>query len=140
MPNGPCQIRATGIPALHPQWGFVAHKIAPYRGRIVGGAFYSCISVEYYLHNWPLIAAILVDAQHPGRTPGAIPEMKPLSAAAARAAGAAAAPGVFDAPGNTFNGEETAMRSGNHWLVVAGGSGVAQRLEVLRHLRASVRL
>ncbi len=131
MPDGPCQIRSTGIADLIPQWGFVAHTIAPYPGRIIGRAFYSCFSAEYYLHDWPLIAAVLVDAAHPGRTPGAIPEMKPV----------AGSPGVFNGPGDGgFHGEETALRSGNHWLVVAGGSGLAQRMEVLGHLRASVRL
>jgi hypothetical protein len=131
MPGGPCQIEAEGMPDLLPQWGFVARAIRPYPGTIVGRAFYSCISVEYYLHAWPLIAAVLLDAQHPGRTPGAIPEMKPLPGS----------PGLFTVPGDGgFHGEETAERSGDRWLVVAGGSGLTQRLQVLEHLRASVRL
>jgi hypothetical protein len=131
IPNGPCQIDAPGIPGLLPQWGFVAHAIRPYPGTVIGRAFYSCISVEYYLHNWPLIAAVLLDAQHPGRAPGPIPEMKPLPGS----------PGVFTAPGDGgFHGEETALRSHDRWLVLAGGSGLAQRLYVLKHLRATVRL
>ncbi len=34
----------------------------------------------------------------------------------------------------------TARRTGNAWLVVAGGSGLAQRIELLRHLTGIVRL
>ncbi len=47
------------------------------------------------------------------------------------------APGFFNGPGD-FKGDLTATRFGNTWLVVAGGSGLAQRIEVLRHLTPTV--
>jgi hypothetical protein len=50
-----------------------------------------------------------------------------------------AVPGFFNGPGD-FKGELTATRYGNVWLVVAGGSGLAQRIEVLRHLTPTVGL
>lgn len=78
---------------------------------------------------WPLETSILLDAQHPGAFRAAIPGMKPITGE----------PGLFWAPGD-WHGEITAVRRGNAWLVVAGGSGLHQRLEVLRHLTASVRL
>jgi hypothetical protein len=130
VPNGPCQIRAHGIPGLKPEWGHVASSIKPYPERIVGRAFYSCMDTEYYLHNWPLDAAILLDAQHPGSTPAAIPGLERLRGT----------PAFYNGPGDGFHGPETAIRKGNAWLIVAGGSGLHQREEVLGHLKASVHL
>jgi hypothetical protein len=127
LPPGPCQIRARGLPGLEPEWGHVAATIRPYPAKIIGRTFFSCIDTEYYLHKWPLETAILLDAQHPGRSPASIPGMKPVSGAA----------GLFNAPGD-WHGEITAVHHGNAWLVVAGGSGLSQRREVLRHLHASI--
>jgi hypothetical protein len=127
LPPGPCQIRAHGLSALEPQWGHVAATIRPYPATIIGRAFFSCIDTEYYLQKWPLETAILLDAQHPGRSPASIPGMKPVAGAA----------GLFNAPGD-WHGEITATRLRDAWLVVAGGSGLHQRIEVLRHLGASV--
>jgi hypothetical protein len=124
---GPCQIHARGLRALEPEWGHVAATIRPWPAKIVGRTFFSCIDTEYYLHNWPLETSILLDAQHPGRQPAAIPGMKPLSGTA----------GLFNAPGD-WHGELTASRLGNAWLVVSGGNGLSQRIQVLRHLSASV--
>ncbi len=129
LPPGPCQLRSDGLAGLEPQWGHVAVDIRPYPGRIMGRAFFSCIDSEYYLHGWPLETAVLLDAQHPGRTPAAIPGMHRLPGA----------PGTVAAPGD-WHGELVASRRGNSWLVVAGGSGTAQRLDVLRHLTATVSL
>jgi hypothetical protein len=124
---GPCQIRAHGLPGLEPEWGHVAAAIRSYPAKIIGRAFFSCADTEYYLHKWPLETAILLDAQHPGSAPAAIPGMTPV----------AGAPGLFNAPGG-FDGEITAVRQANRWLAVAGGSGLAQRIDVLRHLTTSV--
>jgi len=128
-PAGPCRIRAHGMSALAPKWGHVAAEIHRYPGRIIGRAFFSCIDTEYYLHDWPLDAAILLDAEHPGRPPAPIPGMKPVPHTL----------GLFNAPGD-FHGDITAVRHGDAWLVVAGGSGLPQRIEVLRHLTATISL
>lgn len=129
LPAGPCQIHAQGVPGLMGEWGHVATAIRPYPARITGRAFFSCIDTEYYLHNWPLETAILLDAQHPGRRPAPIPDMKAIPGAH----------GLYGSPGD-WHGEITAARHGNWWLVVAGGSGLRQREEVLAHLHASVSL
>jgi hypothetical protein len=128
-PRGPCQLRSRGINALTPEWGHVAGAILPSPDRIIGRAFFSCIDTEYYLHGWPLDAAILLDAAHPGTQPAAIPGLRAM----------ASAPGYVNGPGDS-HGDLTATRVGNAWLVVAGGSGSAQRLAVLRHLNATIRL
>lgn len=129
VPEGPCRLRAEGLPGLQPQWGHVARTIQPFGAPIVGRAFFSCVDTEFYLHRWPIDAAILLDAAHPGRTPGPLPEMSPVAGAA----------GYFQEPA-MWNGPITARREERWWLLVAGGSGEAQRLEVLRHLTARVRL
>ncbi len=128
-PSGPCTLRARGVPGLTPEWGHVARTVAPYDSPIVGRAFFSCIDSEYYLHRWPLLGAVLLDAQRPGRTPAPLPGEHPIPGD----------PGIVEAPGD-FHGEIAAERRGATWLVVAGGSGTAQRVMVLRHLAARVRL
>ncbi len=90
MASGPCQIHAYGLPALEAEWGHVAGTIRPYPAPIIGRAFFSCVDTEYYMDRWPLETAILLDAQHPGRMPAAIPGMKPDLGA----------PGLFNAPGD----------------------------------------
>jgi hypothetical protein len=127
--HGPCALRAAGLPDLTPEWSHIASAITPFAGVIVGHAFFSCIDTEYYLHNWPLDAAILLDASHPGTAPAPIPGLTAVTGE----------PGYFNGPGD-FKGELTAVRRGDGWLVVAGGKSLEQRLDVLRHLTASVRL
>jgi hypothetical protein len=117
------------LPSLAPQWSHVASAITPFPGTIIGRAFFSCIDTEYYLQKWPLDAAILLDATHPGVPPAPIPGLEAVKNA----------PGYFNGPGD-FKGELTAVRRGNAWLVVAGGKSLSQRLEVLRHVTATVRL
>lgn len=126
--HGPCALIAGGLPGLTREWSHVASAIAPYPGAIVGRSFFSCIDTEYYLRQWPLDAAILLDATHPGTPPAPIPGLEPVKGR----------PGYVNGPGD-FKGELTAVRRGNAWLVIAGGESLEQRIEVLRHLTASVR-
>lgn len=127
--RGPCALRAGGLSGLAAQWSHVASAIRPFPGKLIGRGFFSCIDTEYYLRHWPLDAAILLDGAHPGAPPAAIPGL-------AQVVGAR---GYFNGQGD-FKGGLTATRIGSAWLVVAGGSGVAQRIEVLRHLTPTVRL
>lgn len=123
-----CALHAGGLPGLAPQWSHFASAIEPYPGKLVGRAFFSCVDTEYYLNHWPLDAAILLDAAHPGAPPAAIPNLTPVSTA----------PVFYNGPGD-FKGEITATRRGNAWLVIAGGSSLTQRIEVLRHLTPTVK-
>ncbi len=127
--DGPCTLTASGLPGLARQWSHIAAAIGPYPEALTGRAFFSCIDVEYYLRGWPLDAALLLDAAHPGSAPAAIPGLWPVRGH----------DGVFNGPGD-FKGELTATRFGNAWLVVAGGSGSAQRLQLLSHLKATISL
>ena len=129
QPHGACSLRVAGVLAMTPEWGHVATAIKPFPGQIVGRTFQSCIDTEYYLQHWPLDVAVLLDAAHPGTLPVAIPGLEPVSGAR----------GFFNGPG-AFHGDITATRRGATWLVVAGGSGAAQRIRVLRNVTAAVTL
>ncbi len=128
-PEGSCGLRASPMPGLTAQGGRVATAIRPYTAsgggqQIVGHAFLPCVSVEYHLQDTPLRALILLDAAHPSARAAMLPDFNPVSGT----------PGFFD------QGGLTAKREGNTWLIVAQGSGVAQRVELLRHLTALVKL
>ena len=111
------------------QWSHLAAPIRPFPEQLVGRAFLSCVDVEYYLHGWPLDAAVLLDAAQPGSLPAAIPGLAPVPGHR----------GYVNGPGD-FKGEVTATRRGSAWLVVAGGEGLAQRLRLLSHLKATISL
>ncbi len=127
-PSGPCSLQARGLKGLSAQWSHIARAITPYPETLVGRAFFSCIDTEYYLHGWPLDVALLVDAAHPGSLPAPIPGLLPVEGDGA----------YVNGPGD-FKGALSATRTGDAWLVVAGGSGLAQRLEVLKHLKGVVK-
>ena len=129
QPHGACSLRVAGVLAMTAEWGHVATTIKPFPGQIVGRTFQSCIDTEYELQHSSLDVAVLLDAAHPGTLPAAIPGLEPVSGAR----------GFFDGPG-AFQGDITATRRGATWLVVAGGSGPAQRIRVLRHVSATVTL
>jgi hypothetical protein len=69
------------------------------------------------------VAAVLLDARRPGQSLGPIPGAKPVPGL----------PDIVDLEGGSL----TARRIGNAWLVVQGGSGAAQRRQVLAALRIS---
>lgn len=124
-PRGVCRIAAEHLRGLSAQWGHVVvTSIHGYPG-IIGRAFLSCADTEYYLDNWPLDAGVLLDARHPGTRPAPLPDMKAVPRH----------PGVFAAPGD--GGMLVGRRVGNAWLVVDGGNGVQQRLEVLARIHAT---
>ena len=96
--------------------------------------FLSCVDAEYYLDGWPLQAAVLLDGRRPGRVLGPIPGGRRVPGQ----------PGIVDVatgrfPSSLFtrNYGITAKQVGNAWLVVQGGSGLAQRVQALHALRIS---
>jgi hypothetical protein len=130
---GVCQLAQHGLHALHVQFGHTIAWISPVHDDL-GEVFLSCVDAEYYLDGWPLQAAVLVDGQRPGRVLGPIPGGRPVPGQ----------PGIVDVatgrfPSSLFtrNYGITAKRIGNAWLVVQGGSGLAQRIQALNALRIS---
>ena len=127
--HGPCTLTVAGVPGARQQWSHLAAPIRPFQEPLVGRAFSSCVDVEYYVDRWPLDAAVLLDAARPGSVPASIPGLVPVQGHV----------GYVNGPGD-FKGGLTATRRGNAWLVVAGGSGLAQRLRLLAHLKVAVSL
>lgn len=123
QPHGSCQLHAE-LTGLSAQSGEVASAIHPLLGGLVGHAFLPCAAAVYYPKHVPLRATVLLDAANLKARVVALPDFKPV-------------PG---APGYFVQGGLTARRSGNAWLVVGQGTGLAERMRLLRHLVATVRL
>ena len=130
---GVCELAQHGLPALHAQFGATITWISPVKDAL-GEVFLSCIDVGYYLDGWPLLVGVLLDGHRPGQVLGPIPGAGPVPGQ----------PGIVDLAAGQFpsslftrNFGVTAKRLGNAWLVVQGGSGLAQRVQVLNALRIS---
>jgi hypothetical protein len=130
---GVCELAQHGLPALHAQWGHTVAWISPAHDAL-GEVFLSCIDAAYYLHGWPLDVAVLLDGRQPGQALGPIPGARPVPG---QPGIVSLATGQFPSSLFSRNFGVTAKRVGNAWLVVQGGSGLAQRLQVLGALRIS---
>lgn len=125
-PKGVCRLSTTALPSLVSVRGRVMTRFQSHRA-IVGREFVSCISTEYLFKGRPIVAAVLVDASHPGSAkPAPLPAMQPLSGHA----------GVLGGPG--IEGDTVARRIPGAWLVVAKGGNLSQRLTLLERLRAVI--
>lgn len=120
--RGACAIKAARLAGLRAMWGSVLIRIPKLRG-LDGPAFLSCVDIEYYLGRSALKAAVLLNARAPGRPPAPLPNAAP----------ARGEPGVVNVRAGS-QGDLSARRAGNAWLVVQGGTDVKQRLQVLRAL------
>jgi hypothetical protein len=126
-PRGPCQLRSAPLRDLVANAGFVSTRPKPVRG-LIGRPFLSCASNSYSLEGWQLVASVLLDAGHPGSTPAPLPAMRPVSGH----------PGLVEAP--VAEGQALARRIPGAWIVVARGKSLRQRLTVLEHLQAKLRV
>jgi hypothetical protein len=126
-PRGVCQITSDGLPGLTAQSGNVVPHLQAFKD-LVGRPFMSCASTDYSLHNRSLEAGVILDATHPGSIPAPLPNMKPVPGHT----------GVFQAQGP--NSEMVAQRIHRAWLLLEGGTGLQQRVTVLKHLHAKIRL
>ena len=136
---GVCELAQQGLPALHAEFGHTVATISPDH-EALGQVFVSCIDSEYYLHGWPLQAGVLLDGHRPGQVLGPIPGARPVpgqpdmvNLPAGRVPWNYGSPVTADSPQFSL----TAKRVGDAWLVVQGGSGLAQRVQVLGALRIS---
>jgi hypothetical protein len=152
---GICSLIPAPSLGLRPTHGTVVTRIIPQPG-LLEDAFIPCLNIEYLIpHGSPInrysapppspagcdgarnctvyrptiLAIVLLDARHPGRSLPDLPGMQPI----------AGAPGYLDDPAapDVVDGMLTgftAKRSGESWLIVAGGSGTAQRLTALRQM------
>jgi hypothetical protein len=134
---GVCELAQRGLPALHVQFGHTVAWIAPVPDAL-GEVFLSCVDAEYWMDGWPLQAAVLLDGHRPGPVLGPIPGARPVSGHPDMVnLPLGRVPLNYDAPISADSPQFslTAKRVGNAWLVVQGGSGLAQRVQVLDALR-----
>jgi hypothetical protein len=134
---GVCELAQHGLPALHPQFGHTVARIAPVPDAL-GEVFLSCVDTEYWMDGSPLQAGVLLDGHRPGRVLGPIPGARAVpdhpnmvNLPLGRFPLTYATPISADSPQFSL----TAKRVANAWLVVQGGSGLAQRVQVLEALR-----
>jgi hypothetical protein len=130
---GVCELSQHGLPALHAQFGHTVLWFAP-DSHALGEAFWSCLDAEYYLHGWPLTVAVLLDGRRPGQVLEPIPGARPVPG---KPDMVNVATGRFPSSLFSNNFGVTAKRVGYAWLVAQGGSGLAQRVQVLNSLAIS---
>jgi hypothetical protein len=135
--TGVCGLAQHGLPALHAQFGHTIAGIAPVPDAL-GEVFLSCVDTEYWMDGSPLQAAVLLDGHRPGQVLGPIPGARPVSGHPDMVnLPLGRVPLTYDTPISADSPQFslTAKRVGNAWLVVQGGSGLAQRVQVLDALR-----
>jgi hypothetical protein len=136
---GVCELAQHGLHALHVQFGHTIAWIAPVNDAL-GEVFVSCVDAEYWMDGWPLQAAVLLDGHRPGQVLGPIPGARPVPGQPDMVnLPLGQVPLNYDTPISADSPQFslTAKRVGNAWLVVQGGYGLAQRVQVLNALRIS---
>jgi hypothetical protein len=119
-PGSGCAIRVLRAPNVHPLEERVISERLPPRASINARAFRACAAVALQAHGVRYRAAVLIDAEDPGRRAAPLPGMPANTGRTPTMAG----------------GNITARRFGRGWLVVQGPEP-RQRLVLLRILRAS---
>jgi hypothetical protein len=123
-PTGICRLQAGGLPGLNVRGGIVATSIRPFPGRLTGHAFLPCAAGEYELRGGPLKAFVVLDAGQPGSRAADLPSFHAVRGARGMFAG----------------GELTGRRFANAWLIAEQGHTAAERMLLLRHLTATIRI
>jgi hypothetical protein len=134
---GVCELAQHGLPALHVQFGHTVAWLSPVNDAL-GEVFLSCVDSEYWMDGLPLQAAVLLDGHRPGQVLGPIPGARPVPGQPDMVnLPLGRVPLSYDTPISADSPQFslTAKRVGNAWLVVQGGSGLAQRVHVLNALR-----
>jgi len=125
--SGACRIETTPLAGLAVQGGNLVTHVMPYRG-LLGHPYLTCVSISYNVNGWPATASVLLDASDPGVPPMPLPGMLAVAGHS----------GIFRAPG--ISGEMEVRRIRGGWLSVSGTNGLQQRLVLLEHLSAIVRI
>ncbi len=133
-PLGACSIASRPGSAVRAQAGIVATTIVANPG-LIGSGFLACADAAYTVGEAHAIAAVVLDAKHPGAGPAPIPSAVPLpdhpGVVERAATGLLGGPLV---PSFAGAAAITARRIGNAWLVVKSTGTTAQRLSLLNQL------
>lgn len=125
--GGACPLSVRRGSGMQVQAGLVIAAAVPDPG-IIGHAFLSCATLALRAGSSQMLAALLVDARHPGAFPATLPDMRSVPGAV----------GVFtraEPLGLRARGNLIAERVGDAWLVVASAESPRQGLNALRALR-----
>jgi hypothetical protein len=129
-PPGGCEIDTSGLAGATPEYGFVVQHVRGFP-QLSAEDYLSCASADFTYHGRAVLAAILLDAQHPGATPALLPSLRHVSQRS-RAFSLATSPAGGSEP-------ITARRVGDAWLVVQAAGSMRARLAVLAGLTTCVR-
>lgn len=77
-PSTGCAIDGGAVPGIRLQSARVLRGVAPTKPAEVEPDFLSCYSLTFDVHGQPGVAALLLDARHPGRSPQELPNTRPL--------------------------------------------------------------
>jgi hypothetical protein len=136
-PAGACEID-TG--ALRGASGWVVQQVRGFP-QLTGKTYLSCASTQLAdSHDRGTVAAILLDAQHPGSRPTPLPDAAPVPGHPQTFNEPAVQPPASTHSLRISNVSITGRRIGDTWLVVQSGGTLAQRLAVLDSLGVCVRL
>jgi hypothetical protein len=134
-PRGRCAIQSRLLRGLHAVRETILRTLPPRALNTGEPGYLSCASVELRYHGLPVIAAILLDAQHPDRRPPPLPGTQPLRDDPNTFVG----PGAEEVGFMQFGFDETAaliaQRIGNAWLVIQGPHSLGERQAILRSLQ-----
>ena len=128
-PRGACALSAPS--SYRAYRGTTAIRLEP-DTEVEGAALTSCLSVDYHVAGTTLTAAVLVNAKSPRSTPPAVFGASPVPGQPALV-NREEDTGLHTSTLIAF----TARRDGDAWIVVEGGSGLAQRIQALRALRVA---
>jgi len=129
-PGGACEIGTSALAGAKPLYGLVVQRIRGFP-EIAADADLSCASTDFTYHGQIVLAAILLNAEHPGAAPAPLPD-------ASRVSGRPPAFSLMTAPGG-HSQSITARRVGDAWLVIRSTGSLRLRLAVLAGLRTCVR-
>jgi hypothetical protein len=130
-PAAACEINTSALPGVNLFFGEVVQRLSGFP-QLTSKTFLSCAYTEFAYHGYGIQAALLLDAQHPGAVPAALPNSTKIRPR----------PETLNEPAIQGNGTQyiTGRRIGNAWLVIESATPLRQRLAVLDSLDACVHI
>jgi hypothetical protein len=138
-PAGACEVDTSNLVGVNLFFGWVVEHVHGFPD-LAGKSYLSCANTQFGYGGEGVIAAILLDAQHPGTAPQPLPDAKPVPGHPQTFNEPAIATPVGTTRPRAGNTAITARRVGDAWLVVQASGTLAQRLTVLDRLGACVHL
>jgi hypothetical protein len=129
-PPGACEINTSTLAGSTPEYGTVVQRIRGFP-QLNSDDYLSCADTAFTYHGQAVLAAILLDAQHPGAAPAAFPDASLVSQH----------PRAFSLTATPAGGSQSisARRIGDAWLVIQANGSVRERVALLAGLGTCVR-